>query len=220
MSDFTKKELAAQERLRLRQNVEADPPPPPAPEEEAPAMQMVEHDHLAEPEPEPPPQPEPATPFEAYLAALPDDIREIMDVDELAKEFAKAEAEAKEEARRVAREKARARAKKLARASAGLQTQTEIEAERLAERNNRMVRITPQMPFVGDTGGTSAACVELDNVKYVHGQTYTVPYARALVIRDILFRLHQHELDFEGKGRLNGLRREHASKINLVDLRQ
>jgi hypothetical protein len=215
------RERAAALREKQGKPMTDETPPPPAPEDDAPAMQMVEHEQPeVEPEVFDDEPREPETPYEMYLASLPDEARELLDEKDLRAAFDAAEREAKEERRRQLTVKAKDRAKRAARKAAGLLTQEEIEAEVLAERMDKMVKITIQMPFVGDTGGIASDAITLDGVRYFHGQTYTVPYGRALSIRSILYTLHQHELDFEGRGRLNGLRRQQASGVNIVDFRK
>jgi hypothetical protein len=80
----------------------------------------------------------------------------------------------------------------------------------------KRVRVTPRLPFVSDTGGVVAQGVTIDGVTYMHGQEATMPLGRALDMRHILYSLQQNELDFEGKGRLHGLRRQQAESVNMV----
>ncbi len=75
------------------------------------------------------------------------------------------------------------------------------------------------MPFLSDTGGIVSEGITIDGTTYRHGETYTVPYGRALLIRDIIYRSQQAELEFEGKGRLHGLRQQRAEIFNEVRFR-
>ena len=166
--------------------------------------------------PELAPDPPDMTPFGQYVAALPEEVRSELSLDELREAFESAEREAKSERRKQLRADALAKAKDHARANSGLLTPAELEKKALSEKNNRMVRITPRMPFLSDTGGMVSEGITIDGTTYRHGETYTVPYGRALLIRDIIYRNQQAELEFEGKGRLHGLRQQRAEIFNEV----
>jgi hypothetical protein len=169
------------------------------------------------PEPEPiVERPEPTTPFDIYLSILPPETLGLLDVDELRKHFDDAEREAKAERRKQLAQQARDRAKESARAAAGLLTPEEVERRQVRERMSRRVKVTPTLPFVSDTGGVVAQGVTIDGVLYQNGQQATLPLGRALDMRHILYCLQQNELDFEGKGRLHGLRRQQAEGNNMV----
>lgn len=192
-----------------------------APAEPAPHMALTQYeDDLPDPAAEPAPE-EPATPFEVYVASLSDDTRELFTLDELQEEFEKAAIIAKAERRKQAKAAAAARALQHARAAEGLESPTEVANKALREKMTQMVRVKIQMPFMAgaDNGSVVDDGVTIDGTKYLHGQEYTMPMGRALDIRAMLFNLHQHELTFEGKGRLNGLRQQRASAVNLVDFR-
>ncbi len=186
-------------------NAEPEPVEEMAMGEEYPAHELLESG----------PAPESETPYDRFVASLPEEVREILSEEDLRSAYAQAEHDAREERRRKLAATAKRKAIAAARAATGLITPEEAEAEALAEKNDRMVKITPRLPFIGDSGGVASDGVVIDGAKYEHGQTYTVPYARALSIRDILYRMHQHEMDFEGKSRLNGLRQQHASDVNV-----
>lgn len=198
------------EEYRAKQAAAAPTEPP---VEEMAMGEEYQAPELLDPEPEPAPEPE--TPYDRFVASLPEEVREILSEEDLRAAYAQAEHDAREERRRKLAATAKRKAIAAARAATGLITPEEAEAEALAEKNDRMVKITPRLPFIGDSGGVASDGVVIDGTKYEHGQTYTVPYARALSIRDILYRMHQHEMDFEGKSRLNGLRQQHASDVNV-----
>jgi len=186
------------------------------------AVEVIEEMPLNEPG-ELPPEPEleleapgPQTPFEVYLAMLPPETRDMLTEEELLQFFEDSERDAKEERRKQLRQQARDRAKETARAAAGLLTPEEVERARVRERMAKRVRVTPRLPFVSDTGGVVAQGVTIDGVMYMHGQEATMPLGRALDMRHILYSLQQNELDFEGKGRLHGLRRQQAESVNMV----
>ena len=183
--------------------------------EEIAPLPMVEHEEEL-PDPGEIAEPEPQTPYDIYLASLPDDARELLTDAELRQAFEDAERDAREERRKRLRQQARDRAKAHAQEAHGLTTPEEAERRRFHENMNRKVRIKPQLPFVGETGGVEAPGITIDGVTYYHGQEYVVPMGRALDIRHTLYCMQQNELDFEGKGRLHGLRRQQASNVNMV----
>jgi len=183
--------------------------------EEIAPLPMVEHEEEL-PDPGEIAEPEPQTPYDIYLASLPDDARELLTDAELRQAFEDAERDAREERRKRLRQQARDRAKAHAQEAHGLTTPEEAERRRFHENMNRKVRIKPQLPFVGETGGVEAPGITIDGVTYYHGQEYVVPMGRALDIRRSLYCMQQNELDFEGKGRLHGLRRQQASNVNMV----
>ena len=184
-------------------------------EEAVEEMALTEVEHLA-PEVEPEAEPGPQTPFDIYLSMLPPETRDLLDEAELRQAFDDAERDAREERKKQLRQQARDRAKETARAGAGLLTPEEVERRQVRERMAKRVRVTPSLPFVSDSGGVVAQGVTIDGVMYQHGEPATMPLGRALDVRHILYSLQQNELDFEGKGRLHGLRRQQAQSVNMV----
>jgi hypothetical protein len=184
--------------------------------EEAVEELALTQDQGLAPEPEPVAEPGPQTPFDVYLSMLPPETIELLDMDDLRKAFDDAAHDAREERRKQLRQQARDRAKETARAAAGLLTPEEVERRQVRERLSRRVKVTPTLPFVSDTGGVAAPSISIDGVEYQHGQQATMPLSRALDIRHILYCLQQNELDFEGKGRLHGLRRQQHEATNMV----
>jgi len=184
--------------------------------EEAVEELALTQDQGLAPEPEPVAEPGPQTPFDVYLSMLPPETVELLDMDELKKAFDDAAQDAREERRKQLRQQARDRAKETAREAAGLLTPEEVERKQVRERLSRRVKVTPTLPFVSDTGGVAAPSISIDGVEYQHGQQATMPLSRALDIRHILYCLQQNELDFEGKGRLHGLRRQQHEATNMV----
>jgi hypothetical protein len=202
------RELAAQEGA---QTVSDQPEVEEAVEE----MALTQDQGLA-PEPEPIVEPGPQTPFDIYLSMLPPETVEMLTQEELLQFFEDSERDAREERRKQLRQQARDRAKETAREAAGLLTPEEVERKQVRERMARRVRVTPTLPFVSDTGGVAAPSISIDGVAYQHGQPATMPLGRALDLRHILYCLQQNELDFEGKGRLHGLRRQQHEANNMV----
>jgi len=209
-----RREREAAEGIGVSANAGNGIPPESAVEEITP-LPMVEHEEEL-PDPGEIAEPEPQTPYDIYLASLPDDARELLTDAELRQAFEDAERDAREERRKRLRQQASDRAKAHAQEAHGLTTPEEAERRRFHENMNRKVRIKPQLPFVGETGGVEAPGITIDGVTYYHGQEYVVPMGRALDIRRSLYCMQQNELDFEGKGRLHGLRRQQASNVNMV----
>ncbi len=173
----------------------------------------VDADSWAEPEPA---VSEPTSPFEVFVASLTEETREELSYSELREIFEQNERDAKAERRKALRATATAKAKDHARANAGVLTAAEVERKRVAEWNNKPVRVTVKMPFLSDSGGTVSDGITIDGVKYVHGWTGTLPRGKAIVLRDIIYQQQQGELTFEGKGRLHGMRQQRAAIFNDI----
>ena len=184
-------------------------------EEAVEEMALTQDQGLA-PEPEPVVEPTPTTPYEIFLSMLPPETREYLDDAELRRLHDESVHDAAEERRKQLRQQARDRAKETAREAAGLLTPEDVERKQVRERMAKRVRVTPTLPFVSDTGGVAAPSITIDGVAYQHGQPATMPLGRALDVRHILYCLQQNELDFEGKGRLHGLRRQQHEANNMV----
>lgn len=158
--------------------------------------------------------PEPATAaqsrYDVFYASLSDETREMLSDAELRAVFMASEKKAAEERRAQLQKQAAEKALSIARADAGLVPREQAEALALRERNNRKVKWRVNLPFVGDTGGTADEGLKIDGRVYYHGQEVTTTYAEWLSCREMLYRLRQHEMDFEGRGRLHHLRRDIA----------
>jgi hypothetical protein len=158
-------------------------------------------------EDEPPPVAEPVSRYDVFLASLSDETRELLEDAELRAVFAASEKKAKDERRAQLQKQAAEKALSMARADAGLVPKEQAEVHALRERNSRKVKWQVNLPFVGDTGGTADEGLKIDGRTFYHGQEVTTTYAEWLSCREMLYRLRQHEMDFEGKGRLHHLRR-------------
>jgi hypothetical protein len=162
---------------------------------------MVEEEPLA------PPVVEPASRYDVFLASLSDETRELLNDAELRAVFAASEKKAADERKAQLQKQAAEKALSMARADAGLVPKEQAEVHALRERNSRKVKWQVNLPFVGDTGGTADEGLKIDGRTFYHGQEVTTTYAEWLSCREMLYRLRQHEMDFEGKGRLHHLRR-------------
>lgn len=148
-----------------------------------------------------------ATPFEVFLASLSEETRELLSEAELRAAFAAAEQQAKEERRTQLKKAATEKARHHARATAGLLPAEKLAQLALQEQMNRRVRWTVQMPFVSDTGGIADEGLLIDGRRLYHGQEVETTFGEWRSALSMIYNLRQHELDFEGKGRLHHLRR-------------
>lgn len=148
-----------------------------------------------------------ASRYDVFLTSLSDETRELLDDAELRAVFAASEKKAKDERRTQLQKQAAEKALGMARADAGLVPKEQAEALALRERNSRKVRWRVSLPFVADTGGTADEGLKIDGRTYYHGMEVTTTYAEWLSCREMLYRLRQHEMDFEGRSRLHHLRR-------------
>lgn len=148
-----------------------------------------------------------ASRYDVFLTSLSDETRELLDDAELRAVFAASEKKAKDERRAQLQKQAAEKALGMARTDAGLVPKEQAEALALRERNSRKVKWRVSLPFVADTGGTADEGLKIDGRTYYHGMEVTTTYAEWLSCREMLYRLRQHEMDFEGRGRLHHLRR-------------
>lgn len=144
--------------------------------------------------------------YDIFLSALDEETREKVGLAKLREIFQAQEAAAEAHRREQLRKKAVERAAEMTKANAGLLTPEEIAAAQLAKRNAEMVTIRVELP-TDDDGRIPNEGIHLDGKIYSHDKEYTVTRAVAATLRDIMYRNINAELDFQGKGRLNRLRR-------------
>jgi hypothetical protein len=159
-------------------------------------------------EAEPVPVSEPTSRYDVFYASLSDETRELLSDAELRAVFLASEKKAADERKTQLQKQAAERALSMSRADAGLVPKEQAEAMALRERMNRKVKWQVSLPFVGDSGGTADEGLKIDGRVFYHGQEVTTTYAEWLSCREMLYRLRQHEMDFEGRGRLHHLRRD------------
>jgi len=203
-------------------DVAPEPEPPGAddgtyPEEPAPVMPPVESGAeygLTAPVPVEPapanaaPAAE-ATAFDIYMASLSEETRELLSVEELRGAFDAAVKQADDERRKELRKAAAAKALHHAKAAAGLLPKEKVEQLAWQERMNQKVRFRVLLPFlagindsrIGDEG------LRIDGKLYQHGVEAEMTMGEYLSVREMIWRMGQHELDFKGEGRLSSLRR-------------
>ena len=192
------------------------------PEEEAPII-MPPLDgpraELEEPAIAEPPKVGLPDPFEAFLADLDDETRELLtepdgSVPQLRAIYDARNAKAKEARRKVAQEKAAAKADRHARGAAGLISDKEMAAQALREKMNRKVTWVPEIP-VDANGNLIDEGYRIDGRILHHGLPVTGTYGEWLSYREQAWRARNHEMDFEGKGLLNAQRRLSTQALDV-----
>ena len=193
-----------------------------APEEEAPII-MPPLDgpraDLEEPAIAEPPKVGLPDPFEAFLADLDDETRELLtepdgSTPQLRAIYDARNAKAKEARRKVAQEKAAAKADRHTRGAAGLISDKEMAAQALREKMNRKVTWVPEIP-VDANGNLIDEGYRIDGRILHHGLPVTGTYGEWLSYREQAWRARNHEMDFEGKGLLNAQRRLSTQALDV-----
>ena len=193
-----------------------------APEEEAPIV-MPPLDgpraELEEPTITEPPKAGLPDPFEAFLADLDDETRELLtepdgSVPQLRAIYDAQVAKAKEARRKVAQEQAVARASRHAKGAAGLISDKDMAAAALREKMNRKVTWIPEIP-VDANGNLIDEGYRIDGRILHHGLPVTGTYGEWLSYREQAWRARNHEMDFEGKGLLNAQRRLSTQALDV-----
>ena len=211
---------AAKERHRLKRIADMDKAA--APEEEAPIV-MPPLDgpraDLEEPAIAEPPKVGLPDPFEAFLADLDDETRELLtepdgSTPQLRAIYDARNAKAKEARRKVAQEQALAKATRYARGASGLISDKDMAAQALREKMNRKVTWTPEIP-VDANGNLIDEGYRIDGRILHHGLPVTGTYGEWLSYREQAWRARNHEMDFEGKGLLNAQRRLSTQALDV-----
>lgn len=185
-------------------------PPPPV---MAPVMAGEDYGmsapELVDPPPPNAPPPSEATAFDIYMASLSEETRELLSVEELRGDFDAAVKQTKDERRKELRKAAAAKALHHAKANAGLMPKEKLEQLAWQERMNQKVRFRVMLPFLAgaDSGRIGDEGLRIDGKMFQHGQEAEMTMGEYLSVREMIWRLGQHELDFKGEGRLSSLRR-------------
>ena len=188
-----------------------------APTEEAPLQMPAMNQNWREPvvEDEPAAEVEPADPsdpFEVFLAAQDEETRSILSDAELRVIF-EVETRKAQEARREATKKvAQARAARAARVAEGLISPSDAARAERKRKLARMVTFTPEIPQDAN-GNLIDVGYRVNGEILFHGQQVTRPYGVYLSVREQMWRATNHEMDFEGKGRISHQRRLSAQAL-------
>jgi hypothetical protein len=189
----------------------------PAAEEPAVAMPSIVHEGAAD-EPDfdkPAEQIEPeADDFTRFLMAQDAETRELLTDIELRVIYEQEAKRAAEEKKAAAKKGALARAQRHARMVAGLIPAEQAAIAARLEYLSQKVRWTVNMPEAGNSGMLVDAGVRIDGTLLYHGQRVEGTRAQYESYREIEWRAHQNELDFQGKSRLSRLRRTAIQDLN------
>jgi|SRR6185436_8092245 len=202
--------------VEATENVASEPEVMPALPEEGGTVSMPE---AVDDEAPPLDVPGDLTPWGIFLASLSAETRELVPEEELRASFEAVGKKARDARRQQLKAAAVAKAERQARHLAGLVTAEELSAEQLAERNNRRVRWTVQIPFMPETGGTLSDGLCIDGRTFYHGQEVETSWAEWRSCLSIIWNMRQHELDFKGESRLSSLRRMNAEGAVGVSVR-
>jgi hypothetical protein len=196
-----------------------------APEEPAPevmpalgdAPQVVEiEDEVAVSEPPAVGMP---SPFERFLAEIDDETRELLteedgSIPQLEAIWAARVKAAKEARREVAKKQATARADRMAKTDAGLVSPEDAASAALQRMLAR--KVTWKVEMMRDSKGNLLdEGYRIDGELLYHGQMVTRTYGQWLSYREQWWRAKQHELDFQGRGQVDELRRVSTGALDV-----
>ena len=146
------------------------------------------------------PAADPSDPFQVWLLALDPDTKSLFSLEELQSEFLTYWEKAKEEQKEKKRKAARDLALSTARSHLGLLPKQTVESLRVAQQNAKPVSMMIELPPAMDDGNPSDVGLRIDGKVIEHGKRWYGTYGEAASIREMLYRLGQHELLFKGVG--------------------
>lgn len=151
-------------------------------------------------------------PFERFLAAQDAETRSILTDAELRVIFEVETKKAAEAKREAAKKAVQARAARAARVDAGLIAPADAEHADWLRKMARKVTFTPEMPQ--DANGREIDIGYRVNGEIIYpGQPWTGTYGEFLSLREQQWRAMNHEMDFEGKGKLSQQRQLSAQAL-------
>jgi hypothetical protein len=148
---------------------------------------------------------EPQDDFERFLASQDADIRDLLSDVELRVIYEAEQKRAAEEKKTAAKKLAVQRAQRHARATAGLIGPAAITAADLRERMNMPVSWVVNMPESGNSGTLIDEGIRINGKLYVHGTTVEGTLAEYISYREIEYRAHENERQFQGRSRMSRL---------------
>ncbi len=148
---------------------------------------------------------DPLDEFQRFLAAQDADIRSLLSDMELRVIYEAEQKRAADEKKAAAKKTAVARAQRHARATAGLIGPEAIAATDLRERLARKVSWTVNMPEAGNSGTLVDQGIRIDGNLYVHGTEMTGTLGEYISYREIEYRAHENERQFQGRSRMSRL---------------
>ncbi len=153
--------------------------------------------------------------FERFLAAQDDETRSVLSDMELRLIYEIEVKRAADERKNILKKAAATKALRHARTTAGLIPAEAVAAAALRDRLNQKVTWTVNMPEAGNSGMLIDEGMRIDGRLLYHGQEVVGTMAEYESYRDIEWRAHQHELDFQGKGKLSRLRQTATGFLNM-----
>jgi hypothetical protein len=151
------------------------------------------------------PAEEPQDDFERFLAAQDADIRDLLSDVELRVIYEAEQKRAAEEKKTAAKKLAVQRAQRHARSTAGLIGPEAVAAANLRERMNMPVSWVVNMPEAGNSGTLIDEGIRINGKLYVHGTTVEGTLAEYISYREIEYRAHENERQFQGRSRMSKL---------------
>jgi hypothetical protein len=151
------------------------------------------------------PEQEPLDDFERFLASQDADIRDILSDVELRVIYEAEQKRAAEEKKTAAKKLAVQRAQRHARSTAGLIGPEAVAAANLRERMNMPVSWVVNMPEAGNSGTLIDEGIRINGKLYVHGTTVEGTLAEYISYREIEYRAHENERQFQGRSRMSRL---------------
>jgi hypothetical protein len=148
---------------------------------------------------------EPQDDFERFLASQDADIRDILSDVELRVIYEAEQKRAAEEKKTAAKKLAVQRAARHARSTAGLIGPEAVAAANLRERMNMPVSWVINMPEAGNSGTLIDEGIRINGKLYVHGTTVEGTLAEYISYREIEYRAHENERQFQGRSRMSRL---------------
>lgn len=196
-----------------------------APKPEPVAMPPIVHEGDSQPVIGDPPAPnpddydlgpvgEPQDDFERFLAAQDADIRDLLSDLELRVIYDAEQKRAAEEKKTAAKKLAVQRAQRHARSTAGLIGPAAIAAADLRERMNLPVSWVINMPEAGNSGTLIDEGIRINGKLYVHGTTVEGTLAEYISYREIEYRAHENERQFQGRSRMSRLAQSGMRLLN------
>ena len=166
-----------------------------------------------DPEAEPEAPPEAVDPFERFLASQDEETRSILSDADLRVIFEVETKKAQDLRRENTKKLAAARASRFAKVEAGLLSNADAARAEWVRDMNRKVRYRPSVPR--DANGNLIDLGYRINGQIVYdGQEIVCTKAEALSLREMEWRATNHEMDFEGKGRVSQQRQLSAGALN------
>jgi hypothetical protein len=150
--------------------------------------------------PEPSSAPNPADPFQIWLLALDSETRELFSEKELRADFDELWRQVQEEKKKSKRKAARELGLSTVRSQLGMLPLEQYEAIGVAKQNAKPVSMMIELPPAMDDGAPPDVGLRINGGVIPHGKRWAGTYGEAASLREMLYRVAQHELRFKGVG--------------------